>query len=64
MNYDKKRNKVHCFSCGADYDTLDIIGIDHGLTDGRDIFNKAYEIFNLMVENDVATKLKMNKNCR
>lgn len=52
MSFDKKRDKAHCFSCGADYDTLDIIGIDYGLTDGKDIFNKAFEVFGISIEND------------
>jgi replicative DNA helicase len=47
MSYDTKRNKAHCFSCGADYDTLDIIGIDYGITDSGEIFKKAYELFNI-----------------
>ena len=50
MSYDTKRNKAHCFSCGADYDTLDIIGIDYGITDSREIFNKAYELFNIDID--------------
>jgi replicative DNA helicase len=52
MSYDRKRNKAHCFSCGADYDTLDIIGIDYGLSDSKEIFNKAFELFNISIEND------------
>ena len=47
MSYDRKRNKVHCFSCGADYDTFDLIGIDYNLTDPADIFNKGYELYNI-----------------
>lgn len=47
MGYDQKRNKVHCFSCGADYDTFDIIGIDYGITDLGEKFQKAYEYFNI-----------------
>lgn len=47
MRYDQKRGKAHCFSCGASYDTLDIIGIDYGLTDNGAIFKKAYEYFNI-----------------
>lgn len=39
-----------CFSCGAYYDTLDLIGIDYGLTDETAIFNKAYELFNLDID--------------
>lgn len=29
MGYDKRRGKVHCFSCQADYDLFDLIGIDY-----------------------------------
>lgn len=52
MSYDSKRNKVHCFagSCGADYDIFDLIGIDYGLTDAKDIFNKAYELYNITID--------------
>ena len=49
MSYDPKRHKAHCFSCGADYDTFDLIGIDHGLS-GNVLFLKGYELFNLTVE--------------
>ena len=50
MSYDRKRNKVHCFACGADYDLLDLIGIEYGLTDQRDIFDKAYSIYGVSVD--------------
>jgi replicative DNA helicase len=50
MSYDRKRNKVHCFACGADYDLLDLIGIEYGLTDQRAIFDKAYSLYGLDVE--------------
>ena len=46
MKFSSGRNKAHCYSCGADYDTIDIIGIDYGLS-GRSLFLKAYEIFGL-----------------
>ena len=49
MRFDPRRKKVHCFSCGADYDTLDLIGIDYGLQ-GNDLFLKAYDIFNLSID--------------
>lgn len=55
MSYDEKRQKVHCFSCGADYDVIDLIGIEYGLTEDKEKFNKAYEVFNLQVENDRIT---------
>lgn len=31
MSYDKNRNKVHCFSCLADYDIYDLVRIHEGL---------------------------------
>lgn len=46
MSYDRKRKKVHCFSCRADYDIFDLIGIDYGL-EGGEKFKKAEELFNL-----------------
>ena len=50
MSYDRKRNKVHCFACGADYDLLDLVGIEYGLTDQRAIFDKAYSLYGLDVQ--------------
>lgn len=50
MSFDQNRNKAHCFSCGADYDTLDLIGMDYGLT-GEDLFLKAYSLFNIQIDN-------------
>lgn len=44
MSYDKKRNKAHCFSCGADYDTIDVIEIQYN-TDRAGAFKKAKELF-------------------
>lgn len=52
MSYDGKRNKAHCFSCGADYDTLDLIGLDYNLSDSKDIFNKAYEIYHITIKGE------------
>lgn len=50
MSYDSRRNKVHCFACGADYDIFDLIGIDYGLHEPRDIFDKAYSLYGITVE--------------
>ena len=47
MSYDKQRKKAKCFSCGVDYDTLDLIGIDYGLTNPADIFARAYELYGI-----------------
>lgn len=32
MSYDPQRLKAKCFSCGADYDVIDVLGLDHGYT--------------------------------
>ena len=32
MGFDPKRNKVHCFACGADYDLFDLLALDENLT--------------------------------
>ena len=51
MSYDKKNNKCKCFSCDASYDIFDLIGIDYNLT-GKDIFNKAYELYGISIDNE------------
>lgn len=50
MSYDRQRNRCKCFSCGASYDIFDLIGIDYGLTDDKDIFNKAYELYSITID--------------
>ena len=50
MSFDRRRNKVHCFACGADYDIIDLIGIEYGITDEREKFDKAYSLYGLTVE--------------
>ena len=54
MSFDSKRNKAHCFSCGVDWDTFDIIGAEYGLS-GSTLFQKAYELFGLEVEGEQYT---------
>lgn len=39
-----------CFSCQAYYDTFDLIAIDYGLTEEKDIFSKGYEIYGLQID--------------
>lgn len=38
MGFDPKRNKVHCFACGADYDLFDLLAIDNNLSSPADAF--------------------------
>lgn len=45
MIYDPKRYKVHCFSCSADYDLFDVIGIVEGTEDFNEQFSRANELY-------------------
>lgn len=36
MSYDPKREKVHCFACGADYDLFDLLTLEEHLTSPKD----------------------------
>ena len=45
MSYNPNNYTVHCFSCNETYDIFALIGIDFGLTDFKDQFNKACELF-------------------
>lgn len=50
MGYDSKQQRCHCFACNATYDIFDLIGMDYGLTDSKDIFNKAYELYGITID--------------
>ena len=43
MGFDPKRNKVHCFACGADYDLFDLLAIDNNLSSPADALALASE---------------------
>lgn len=58
MSYDARRNKVHCFGCGADYDIFNLIGIEYGLDDFQSQFNKACELYDVKVEQNHTIKPK------
>lgn len=49
MNFDRKRNRVHCFSCNADYDIFSLIGVQYGLPGFKEQFQKACELFHIDV---------------
>ena len=55
MRYYKSSNIVHCFSCHVNYDTLDLIGFDFGLSDYNSKLLKGCEIFGVTLDNQ-ATK--------
>jgi replicative DNA helicase len=50
MSYDRKRERVKCFSCDASGDVFDVIGWEYGLTDFNDMFNRACEIFGVRID--------------
>ena len=50
MSLDRKHNRAKCFACGASYDVFDLIGMDYGLTDSKDIFAKAYELLGIHID--------------
>ena len=61
MSLDRtSRSGLHCkcFSCGAYYDIFDLIAIDYGIIDKREIFEKAYEIFNFSFEDTSNTSIR------
>ena len=43
MGFDPKRNKVHCFACGADYDLFDLLSLDNNLSSPADALSLASE---------------------
>lgn len=50
MSYDQAHQRCKCFSCGASYDIFDLIGIDYGLTDDKDKFDKAYSLYGISID--------------
>ena len=58
MSYDARRNKVHCFGCGVDYDIFNLIGIEYGLDDFQSQFNKACELYDVKIEQNHTIKPK------
>ena len=64
MSYDKRRNKVHCFGCGADYDIFNLIGIEYDLDDYQSQFNKACELYDVDIEKEYTPKAKPVKKPR
>lgn len=58
MSYDRQRQRCKCFSCGATYDIFDLIGMDYGLSDPKDIFAKAYQLYNISADASLAGPVK------
>lgn len=45
MSYNERAGNVHCFSCGATYDLLDLIGLDYGIADFWEKYARACALF-------------------
>ena len=50
MGFDKAHNRVHCFSCGASYDIIDLIKLDRGMATDREAFAWGYENYCIDVD--------------
>ena len=47
MGFDRTHNRVHCFSCGASYDIIDLIKLDMGMATDREAFAWGYEHYGI-----------------
>ncbi len=45
MGYDARREKVHCFACGADYDLFDLLQIEHHLSSPGEALRIAAQLY-------------------
>lgn len=45
MGYDPRRQKVHCFACGADYDLFDLLTIQEKLSSPKEALTRASQLF-------------------
>lgn len=45
MGYDPRREKVHCFACGADYDLFDLLALEENLATPGEALRRAEELF-------------------
>lgn len=49
MTYYDDTKTCYCHGCKAQYDIFDLIGIDYGLTDNKEIFRQAYSMYGIKV---------------
>lgn len=47
MTFDVRRNRVHCFACGVDWDIFDLVGAQYGLEGFREKARKVYGLLGL-----------------
>ena len=61
MSFDRNRQRCKCFSCGVSYDIFDLIGMDYGITEDKEKFDKAYELYGLKIDEKKAPDKPENK---
>ena len=52
MGLDERHQRVHCFSCGASYDIIDLIKLDNGYGSYVEAFKRGYELFGIDVDSN------------
>lgn len=52
MSLDRENMQCHCFGCGAKYDIFDLIGIDYGITNFSEQYQKACELLDIEPEQE------------
>lgn len=62
MSFYEKNNTLHCFSCGATYDTFDLIKLKYQLSDNKEVFKKALEVFDIELTSESPWKKKEQTN--
>ena len=64
MSFDSKRNKVHCFSCGVDWDIFDVVQAIEEFPEGKEGFKEALDflcdMYNIQIDGNYQ-KLKVIK---
>lgn len=58
MRYHAEKQNIHCFTCNATYDILDLIGIDYGLKDFNEKLYKACEMYNITLTRESTGEYK------
>lgn len=56
MSYDRDRQRVKCFACGAVYDLFDLVGLDYGLQDFPAKLAKACELYNIPLDEPAGSR--------
>ena len=52
MSFDEKHQRVHCFSCGASYDIIDLIMLDNNFSSYAEAFKRGYELYGIGLDSN------------